>query len=81
MVRTGMVELRPITDANFRAVLSLDVLPEQRAFVAPAVESLAEAYAYPDAEARAVYRSEGFAENGELDHDELVMVKKIRHAG
>lgn len=52
------IELRPVTPDNFRPCLRLEVRPEQRSFVAPAVESLAEAYVYPDAEAQAVYRGE-----------------------
>lgn len=49
------VELRPITHENFKAVISLEVLPEQSDFVAPNVRSLAETYVFPDAEPRAVY--------------------------
>jgi diamine N-acetyltransferase len=141
-----------VTPDNFRACIDLQVRPDQRTFVAPNLNSLAEAYVYPAAEARmiyrgdepvgfvlfhpvtperpadghcivrfmvdhrfqgqgiarpalraavdfiarehtvdqvrlsvvpenerarALYRSEGFAETGELDHGELVMVKPI----
>ena len=49
------VELRPITEENFQAVVKLEVEPEQSAFVAPNVRGIAEAHIYPDAEPRAVY--------------------------
>jgi diamine N-acetyltransferase len=49
------VELRRVTEENFRAVVKLEVLAEQAGFVAPNVRSLAETYIYPDAEPRAVY--------------------------
>ena len=49
------VELRPITQENFQAVVKLEVLPEQSEFVAPNVFGIAETHVYPDAEPRAVY--------------------------
>jgi diamine N-acetyltransferase len=49
------VELRPITADNFRAVIALEVRPEQSGFVAPNVRGIAETHIYPDAEPRAVY--------------------------
>jgi len=49
------VELRRITQGNIRAVMKLDVLPEQADFVAPNAVGIAETYVYPDAEPRAVY--------------------------
>jgi diamine N-acetyltransferase len=52
------IELRPVTAENYRACIALEVLPEQRTFVAPNLNSLAEAYVYPAAEARMVYRGE-----------------------
>lgn len=49
------VELRPITEENFRAVIKLEVRPEQSGFVAPNVVGIAETHIYPEAEPRAVY--------------------------
>jgi diamine N-acetyltransferase len=49
------VELRRITEENFRAVIKLEVSPEQAGFVAPNVHSIAETHVYPDADPRAVY--------------------------
>ncbi len=49
------VELHPITEENFQAVIKLEVEPEQSGFVAPNVRGLAETYIYPDAEPRAVH--------------------------
>jgi diamine N-acetyltransferase len=49
------VELRPITQENFQAVINLAVSPEQSDFVAPNVRGIAETHIYPDAEPRAVY--------------------------
>lgn len=49
------VELRRITEENFRAVTKLTVGPGQDGFVAPNVLGIAETYIYPDAEPRAVY--------------------------
>jgi len=49
------VDLRPITAENFRAVVKLEVLPEQSGFVAPNVLGIAETYVYPEAEPRAIY--------------------------
>jgi len=52
------VELRRVTEENFRAVVRLEVSPEQAGFVAPNVRSIAETYIYPDAEPWAVYAGE-----------------------
>ena len=52
------VSLREITRENLRAVCDLDVLPEQREFVARNTFSLAEAYAEPRAWPRAIYADE-----------------------
>ncbi|MGA5304387.1 GNAT family N-acetyltransferase [Nucisporomicrobium flavum] len=49
------VELRPVTRANFRDVIKLEVLPEQSNFVASNAVSIAETYIRPNAEPRAVY--------------------------
>jgi diamine N-acetyltransferase len=48
------ITLRPITPDNYRAVRDLRVLPGQRGYVAPNVDSMAEAYAHPGAVARAI---------------------------
>jgi diamine N-acetyltransferase len=53
-----VVELRPVTPDNYRACIEMTVSPEQRGFVAPNLNSLAEAYAYPAAEARVIYRGD-----------------------
>lgn len=45
------VTLVPITADNYHAAMALSVRPEQAGFVAPVMASLADAYAYPDAEA------------------------------
>ncbi|OJF12549.1 GNAT family N-acetyltransferase [Couchioplanes caeruleus] len=49
------VELRPVTKDDFRAVIKLEVAPDQSGFVAPNVVGIAETHIYPDAEPRAVY--------------------------
>ena len=49
------VELRAVTEENFRDVVNLEVRPEQAGFVAPNVRGIAETYIYPGAEPRAVY--------------------------
>jgi diamine N-acetyltransferase len=49
------VELRPITEENFQAVVKLEVEAEQAAFVAPNVRGIAETHIHPDAVPRAVY--------------------------
>jgi diamine N-acetyltransferase len=49
------VTLRPITPESYRAVRDLRVAPEQRDYVALNVHSMAEAYVYPGAVARAVH--------------------------
>ncbi|MEV4637822.1 GNAT family N-acetyltransferase [Actinoplanes sp. NPDC049548] len=49
------VELRPVTKDDFRAVIKLEVAPDQADFVAPNVVGIAEAHVYPQAEPRAVY--------------------------
>jgi diamine N-acetyltransferase len=50
-----VIDLRPVTRENLRACLELDVLPEQRDFVAPNVRSMAEAYVLPEADPRLIY--------------------------
>jgi diamine N-acetyltransferase len=50
-----VIDLRALTRANLVACLDLDVLPEQRRFVAPNVRSIAEAYVLPAADPRIVY--------------------------
>jgi diamine N-acetyltransferase len=50
-----VIDLRAVTRANFRACVELEVLPEQRKFVAPNVRSVAEAYVLPEADPRVVY--------------------------
>lgn len=50
-----VIDLRPVTRDNLRACLELDVLPEQRDFVAPNVRSMAEAYVLPQADPRLIY--------------------------
>jgi diamine N-acetyltransferase len=62
--RGDVVTLRPIDDDNVRAVIDLDVADDQRAFVAPNVRSLAEAFATTKVWVRAIYAGEtpvGFA--------------------
>jgi len=50
-----VIDLRAVTRENLRDCLELDVLPEQRGFVAPTVRSLAEAYVLPEADPRMIY--------------------------
>ena len=47
-----------MTPENYRACIDLRVLPEQSNFVAPNLNSLAEAYVYPAAAARLIYRGD-----------------------
>ena len=47
--------LKPITQANVRAVCELRVKPEQLHLVATNAESLAQAYVHPEAWPRALY--------------------------
>ncbi len=47
-----------MTPDNYRACIEMTVLPEQRGFVAPNLNSLAEAYAHPAGEARLIYRDD-----------------------
>ncbi|MFI5494412.1 GNAT family N-acetyltransferase [Actinoplanes sp. NPDC051859] len=49
------VELRPVTKDDFRAVIKLEVTPEQSDFVSPNVVGIAETHIRPQAEPRAVY--------------------------
>ncbi|MET1008241.1 MAG: GNAT family N-acetyltransferase [Propionibacteriaceae bacterium] len=66
------VELRPITQENFQAVVQLEVLPEQSGYVAPNVVGIAETHIYPDAEPRAVYTGDdlvGFVLFHPIDKD------------
>jgi diamine N-acetyltransferase len=58
MSGSSEIELRPVTAANYKACIELTVLPAQSGYVAPNLKSLAEAYAYPDAEARMIYRGD-----------------------
>jgi diamine N-acetyltransferase len=71
--KDGMtVDLRPITKENFRAVIKLEVRPEQADFVAPNLYGLAETHIYPDAEPRAVYAGDdlvGFVLFHPIDKD------------
>ena len=53
-----MIELRPVTPENYRACIEMTVREDQRSFVAPNLNSLAEAYVYPAAEARLIYRGD-----------------------
>jgi diamine N-acetyltransferase len=53
-----VVELRPVTPENFYACVDMTVRPEQRGFVAPNRNSLAEAYVHPAAEPRLIYRDD-----------------------
>ena len=62
------VSLKGIDRSNVRAVIALDVTPEQRPWVAPNVQSLAEAYANPRATALAIY-----------DGDTIVSAPLLRH--
>lgn len=58
------VTLREITKENARAIMFLDVLPEQESLVAPNAVSIAQAYFQPEAWFRAIYADEtpvGFA--------------------
>lgn len=48
------LRLEPVTEANLPAVVGICVAPEQEPFVAPVVESLAQAFVTPTAWARAV---------------------------
>jgi diamine N-acetyltransferase len=50
-----MIELRDVTQDNLKAVLSLEVAPDQQDLVAPNAVSIAEAYFEPRAWFRAVY--------------------------
>jgi diamine N-acetyltransferase len=49
------IDLREITRDNLRICIELDVSPEQRAYVAPNVQSVAEAYVLPEADPRLIY--------------------------
>jgi diamine N-acetyltransferase len=53
-----VIELRPVTPDNYRACIAMTVLPEQSGFVAPNLNSLAEAYVWPAGEARLIYRDD-----------------------
>ncbi len=64
------ITFRPVTRANFSAVVELTVAPEQAEFVAPNVYSLAEAYLEPSWTPLAIYAGEdlvGFAQFGRDD--------------
>jgi diamine N-acetyltransferase len=66
------VQLRPITQENFQAVVQLEVLPEQSGYVAPNVVGIAETHVYPDADPRAVYAGDelvGFVLFHPIDKD------------
>jgi diamine N-acetyltransferase len=64
------ITFRPVTRANFSAVVELTVAPEQAEFVAPNVYSLAEAYLEPSWTPLAIYAVDalvGFALYGRED--------------
>jgi diamine N-acetyltransferase len=64
------ITFRPVTRANFSAVVELTVAPEQAEFVAPNVYSLAEAYLEPSWTPLAIYAGDalvGFALFGRDD--------------
>jgi diamine N-acetyltransferase len=64
------ITFRPVTRANFSAVVELTVAPEQAEFVAPNVNSLAEAYLEPSWTPLAIYAGDalvGFALFGRDD--------------
>lgn len=52
------VQLRPVSADNVLAVCALDVRPDQRSFVSPNAESLAQAYVEPHAVPFAIYRGD-----------------------
>ena len=52
------VTLRELTKENFRDMLALSLPPEQQAFVAPNVKSLAEAQFHADAWFRGIYAAD-----------------------
>lgn len=61
---SAVVTLREVTNANLYDVLRLRVAEDQRGFVAPNANSIAEAYFCPEAWFRAIYADEtpvGFA--------------------
>ena len=64
------IELRDVNPDNLKAVLSLEVAPDQKFMVAPNAVSIAEAY---DGSAGPFYRGLGFRETGEIDEGEVVM--------
>jgi diamine N-acetyltransferase len=62
--RDSPVTLREISKENARAIMFLDVLPDQESLVAPNAVSIAQAYFQPEAWFRAIYADEtpvGFA--------------------
>jgi diamine N-acetyltransferase len=66
----AVVTLQPITSANFRACLRLELPPDQARHVASNVYSLAEAYVEQTWQPRAVYAGDelvGFAMYGQED--------------
>lgn len=72
---TARVELRDVTRENRKAVLALELDPEQEELVASNAESLAEARHDPDARPRAIYAADklvGFImyDAGDEDDDE-----------
>ncbi|MDD3401672.1 MAG: GNAT family N-acetyltransferase [Eubacteriales bacterium] len=52
-----MIELRKITEDNFRAIVNIK-MPEDQRFVAPNVYSLAQAWLYPEARPFAIYNDD-----------------------
>jgi diamine N-acetyltransferase len=50
-----VISLREIDSTNYRECIALSVAPGQEHFVASNVQSLADAYVYPDAEPYALY--------------------------
>ncbi|MBR6028027.1 MAG: hypothetical protein IKP40_02980 [Clostridia bacterium] len=60
-----MVELRAITEDNFKDAFHLRLAPGQERFVSHPIRSLAQAY---------VYREKGFAATGVEDEEEIELV-------
>ncbi|BCJ52760.1 N-acetyltransferase [Actinoplanes sp. NBRC 14428] len=78
------VELRPVTRDNFRAVIRLEVGPDQDGFVAPNVVGIAQAYVHPGSEPFAVYADDelvGFVllQPGERAGDHVLVRLMIDH--
>ncbi len=68
----GRVDLRPITAANFDAVISLQVAEDQRDFLDSNVEAIAWAYVAPECRPFAIYEDDapvGLATYGYIPSD------------